>query len=281
MPGNRQRTETLDGLAWASLSEQAVIARLANKMLRDRGKHDRPTKTDFKQAISDTVPPRGRCGPMFDPLVAEYERQHPIYWERKETQAEWAGYQATITTRDYRVNKTYASIFAKGGVHLKHRNNPYHWNDEKHRKWNEAENARDKGEDCKLLIKHQGYIVAVAHDVRPVLRVKYPSGRIFSTHLRTSVNHNSFGELFTSLGGRPVTGALAHGLRVEIDYPGRRFWIHQEDGTKTQAPWLGIKVKKTGPNDWDVRQQDITIVGRKVHFDDPSQADEEEEDTGE
>ncbi len=75
-----------------------------------------------------------------------------------------------------------------------------------------------------------------------------------------------------------MTGALAHGRRVEIDYPGRRFWIHEDDGTKTVAPWLGTKVEKTGPQDWDVRQRDITIIGRKVTFDDGSDGSEDEDD---
>jgi hypothetical protein len=280
MPGNRQRTETLDGLAWASISEEAVIARLANKLAKEHAKFVSPTKKAMQEAISATVPPRGRCGPMLEPLQKEYERQSPIIWERRETQVEWDAWKTLVSTRHHRINHTYASIFGRA-VNLPHRNNPYHWNDEKHRKWNEAEGHREKGDDCALLIKAQDCVIAVVvestDESNPGAHIKVKrlgSGYVYTTYLR--VRCENFGSLFASLGGFPVTGALAHGEHVKIDWRGRKFIITDKDGETRFAPWLAIKKTKTGPNHWDYKETPIQVMGRKVTTLDASEVEDED-----
>lgn len=275
MPVSRQRTQTLDGLAWASLSESAVIARVAAMLVREHyaahREYGEPTKKRFEEAIRQTVPPRGRAGPMLEPLMVEFRRQRVIYTKRLRAHNDWAAWQDWRSKRETRVNVTYASLFERS-PHLGHRQNPYDWHQqEDHRKWNDEESARDKGDNCVLLIKHQGCVIAVLtsqgskNEQRqiPSIKVKYlASGRVFTTHLREQVDN--FGSLFKALGGYAVTGALAHGHRVDIDWPGRRFIIHDpETGEKFTAPWLIRRYTKTD-DQWRYDTKDLVVIGRKV-----------------
>ena len=273
MAGNRQRTETMDGLAWASLSETATIARVANMLVKAHSKYSYPTKKEFQKAISDTVPPRGRCGPMLEPLEAEYKRQRDIHWDRKEKAKAWAEYQADIAKRDTRINLAYAGVFGRP-VHWGVKHNPYQWEDrEKRQKWDQEERDRPKGDDCHLLVIGEGCIAAVLWSVtpdkpdsnevnKPQIKVRYlPSGRTFTTLIRN--RPGDFGELFASLGGRPVLGALAHGKRVEVDWKGRRFLIHESDGETHEAPWCARKYIQT-KDSWRQEEVDIEVKGRKA-----------------
>lgn len=275
MPVNRQRTQTLDGLAWASLSESAVIARLAAQLVREHQQshqsYGEPTKKRFEEAIRDTVPPRGRAGPMLQPLIEEFRRQRPIYIKRLAAHNAWAAWQSWRSDRSTRINVTYASLFGKA-TFLGPRSNPFSWHQhEEHQKWNLEEQSRDKGDNCVMLIKHQDCVIAVLASEStgseqrniPSIKVKYlASGRVFTTHLRQQVN--DFGSLFTTLGGNPVTGALAHGHRVEIDWPGRRFIIHDpETGEKHTAPWLVRRYTKSS-DPWRYDTKDIVVIGRKI-----------------
>jgi hypothetical protein len=273
MAGNRQRTETMDGLAWASLSETATIARVASLMVRKHNKHDYPTKKEFQKAISDTVPPRGRCGPMLEPLETEYKRQRAIYWDRQEKKKAWDEYLATIAKRETRINLAYAGAYGRP-VHWGVRHNPYAWEDrEKRHKWDLEEKERHKGDDCRLLVIGDGCIVAVLWSVtpdkadsdevnKPQIKVKYlPSGRVFTTLIRD--RPDDFGELFSSLGGYAVTGALAHSKHVEIDWKGRRFTVHEKDGSTHDVPWQARKYVGT-EDTWRQKEVDIEVMGRKT-----------------
>lgn len=261
----------LDALAWAGFTEQAVIAKLANKLVREHDEWGYPTKKTFENAIRNTSPKRGRAGPMLPLLEEEFKRQRPIYWQRKRDHDEWDSYLKLLSDRGYRLNAAYASRFGRA-IHLGHRNCPlpYHAPHEVRQKWQDAEQKRDKGDECKGLIIHQGCTVALVttthENGRPQIRVRYPSGKTFTTYLRDRCE--DFGSLFTSLGGRPVTGALAHGHRVDIDYRGRRFVIHHPSGETVEAPWLARKfVETTGGFREEVT--DIVIVGRRIEGEEP------------
>jgi hypothetical protein len=262
-----KKIDMLDALAWASLSEPATIARLTNLLVRDCSEHSYPTQKTFIEAIRSTSPPRGRAGPMLKLVETEFARQRPIFWKRKHEQDNWAAYLAEIQTRKYRINAAYAGVHQRP-VYTGRRNNPLPYSApyEERQKWENDENKRDKGDECHSIIIHQSCIVSLMasnnESNKPHLKVRYiGSGRTLTTFLRDRVS--DFGNLWTTLGGRPVLGALAHGKRVEIDYPGRRFIIHHDDGETHTAPWLAVRYEKTDGG-WREDEKPIVVIGRKA-----------------
>jgi hypothetical protein len=270
------KVELLDSLAWATLSEVATIARLSNKLVRENSEHNYPTQKTFIEAIRSTSPPRGRAGPMLELVELEYKRQRPIYWERKHAHDEWELYLSTIRKRAYRINAAYAGVHGRPIYgEPRHRDHAYHMASyEERQKINEEERQRDKGDSCVSIIIHQSCIVSIIKSVngaeKSQLRVRYiESGRTFTTFLRGVVE--TFGALLSTLGGRPVLGALAHGKRVDIDYPGRRFTIHADDGSTHTAPWCALRYEKT-EDAWREKEVKITVIGRQT--DDSANSDD-------
>jgi hypothetical protein len=276
---NRQRTQTLDGLAWASLTEKAVIARLANKLVKSTTSAygiNEPYKTAFQMAIRETVPPRGRAGPMLEPLIKEYQRQAPIFMGRLRSRGEWEAWKTWVAERTTRIDHAYATVFGRARFHDR-RDNPYDWSRQRteYEKWHQAEETRDNGDKCVMLVKDQDCVIAllmreskgngpffVRH---PHIRVKcLGSGRVFTTYLRSEVW--DMGQLLAALGGHPVLGALAHGHRVDVDWRGRRFVIHDPvSGETHEAPWLIRRFGKPDPaQPWAEHAQLLSVIGRKV-----------------
>ena len=80
-----QKANVLDALAWAGVSESARVARIAAKLVRELHQYkDEHTKTRIKDAVKATSPPYGRGKYIIAAVDAEYQRQLPIYKERKE-----------------------------------------------------------------------------------------------------------------------------------------------------------------------------------------------------
>lgn len=259
------KVETLDALAWASLSEVATLARLANRLVKETDEYGYPTLTKFKEAISSTRPPRGRAGPMLELLQAEYKYQKDIIWKRKHAHDEWAQHQKNIANREYRIQACYASAFGQA-VHTGHRHNPLPWNQwEARRAWDDAECKRPKGDDCLVIFIQQDYTVALLASVNdlqaPQIRVRRRGYRYTVATLLREPAYN-IGDLLVTLGGKAVTGALAHGRRVEIDYAGRKFTIHDEDGNTHEAPWHILEARED--DDYHV-----VVIGRKILSQDP------------
>jgi len=262
------KVDTLDALAWATLTEVATIARLSNKLVRDNSEHGYPAQKTFIEAIRSTSPPRGRAGPLLELVELEFKRQRPIYWKRRHAHIEWERYLSTIRTRSYRINAAYASVHGRPIYgEPRHKDHAYHLlSYEERSKVDEAERQRDKGDSCTSIIIHQSCVVSLIKSVngaaKPQLKVRYiESGRTFTTFLRSDVG--GFGGLLSNLGGRPVLGALAHGKRVEIDYPGRRFTIHADDGSTHTAPWRALSYEKT-EDAWREKEIKITVIGRQA-----------------
>jgi hypothetical protein len=261
------KVETLDALAWATLTEESTLAKLANALVKEHSRYSFPTQSKFVESIRSTKPPRGRAGPMLELLQTEYKRQHPIIWKRAENKAAWEAHLQNIANRSYRIQAAYASVFGKA-IHIGYRHNPIPWQapyDERHA-WDEAEAKRPKGDSCNLLFLHQDCIVAVIagenNDSRQQLKVRRRgSGYTTTTYLRT--HPDDIGQLLVSLGGVAVTGALAHGQRVEIDYPGRKFIIHHADGDTHTAPWHIHNIKKGKSPAFD-KWTEAIVMGRET-----------------
>jgi len=257
------KVETLDALAWATLSESATLAKLANALVKEHGEYSYPTQTKFKEAISSTKPPRGRTGPMLELLQTEYKRQKPIIWSRAKSAALWKEHLDNIANRKFRIQAAYAGVFGTA-IFFGHRHNPIPWQApyEEREKWDKAEQARPKGDDCTLIFLHQDCVVSVVtgenNDGRMRLKVRRrDSGYTTTTFLRTQPD--DIGQLLVSLGEVAVTGALAHGRRVEVDYPGRKFIIHGEDGATHYAPWHIRSYEKGGRH---TSPKDAVVTGR-------------------
>jgi hypothetical protein len=260
------KVELLDSLAWALLSESAVLGRLANMLVREHNHYSYPTQKTFTEAIRATKPPRGRAGPMLELLEKEFRRQKPIVHKRLMAHAEWDHHLKISALRSFRINAAYASVF-KQAVFIGSRSNPLPYSAawEERKKWDDEETNRPKGDNCLLLILHQGCIVAVLgstdNNHRPQIRVRqFGTDQTCTTFLRSTVIN--FGDLLSALGGEAVTGALAHGHRVEINYPDREFLIHREDGSTFTAPWLAVSYTPS-EKAWQADDaNDIVVTGR-------------------
>ena len=100
------RDSILDGLAWASLTEQARVSRVSAELVRSLPLHSAEhTKTDVKTAVRNTSPPYGRAKYVNKAVAVEYLRQLPIYRERQEQQAAWEKYQKYMAKRVFDISR--------------------------------------------------------------------------------------------------------------------------------------------------------------------------------
>jgi len=234
------RDNILDGLAWASLSEKARVARISAKLVRDLGSwSDKHTKTDVKAAVKATAPPYGRGKYVIAAVELEYRRQLPIYRKRQKAQDDWKAYLDKAAKRGTRVNNAYAFAFNRP-PHLPTQDFDKPWSSDTYDErtaWNTVEAARDKGDTCVGLTHQDSHVVALVEQengsTRWHIATRLHKGPIVRTYLRGSSNRytNSkmnLAEAAVSLGGPKVKAALAKGKRVETDWIGRRTLIHHE-----------------------------------------------------
>jgi len=231
------REHILDGLAWASLTEQARVSRVSAELVRSLPLYNTDhTKTDIKAAVKNTSPPYGRAKFINAAVAEEYKRQLPIYRDRQEQQVDWKNYLEHMSKRATRLNHAYAAAFDR--VPYQPRGNfPGGWsNYDARQKWEDAENTRDKGDEC-LGISHQGgHVVALVESENSATRwhiaTRLKSGPIVRTYLRTNaVNTDqpkSIAEAAISLGGPKVKAAITKGKKVVTDWLGRKTYIHHE-----------------------------------------------------
>jgi hypothetical protein len=73
----------LDALAWAALPEEASVARLASRIIKDESCLTPATKTEIRQIVSDIGLPRGRIGKIQEATIAETTRQRRLRRKRQ------------------------------------------------------------------------------------------------------------------------------------------------------------------------------------------------------
>jgi|3_EtaG_2_1085321.scaffolds.fasta_scaffold00329_24 hypothetical protein len=236
-----QKANVLDALAWAGVSESARVARIAAKLVRELHQYkDEHTKTRIKDAVRATSPPYGRGKYIIAAVDAEYQRQLPIYKERKAKHDAWAEYQKHIVKRSTRVNNAYAAAFDRPQYHPKQRWGGS-WGDYDGRQaFDEVEGARDFGDRC-LALTHQGnHVVALLTSKNGQdgfhIATRLKRGTVTRTYLRGNDDQGpqNLIDALVSLGGPQVKAALAIGKQVETDWVGRRSFIHH-DGRDHQA----------------------------------------------
>jgi len=234
------RDNILDGLAWASLSEAARVARVAALLVRSLGPwSDQHTKTDVKTAVKATAPPYGRGKYIIEAVEREYRRQLPIYRGRKKAQDAYAAYLDKSSKRGTRVNNAYAAAFGRP-QYLAQQQFDKPWSGDTYDErndWNTAESLRDKGDTCVGLTHQDSHVVALVEgengSTRWHIATRLHNGPIVRTYLRCNSNRFSVEkmnlvEAAISLGGPKTKAALAKGKRVETDWIGRRTLIHHE-----------------------------------------------------
>lgn len=74
----------LTRLAWASLPERAIVARVSNELLRRGVDGSRGEKGKVKDAVRETYPPRGFLGTRYEAVMRELGRQKPILYKRRQ-----------------------------------------------------------------------------------------------------------------------------------------------------------------------------------------------------
>lgn len=239
-----RREKILDGLAWASLSEPARIARIAAQLVRENVGSYAPklTKSRVKEVIRDTSPPYGRGKAIFESLWGddgtdgEIGRQLAIYQDRKERHDAWSKHQKHISKRSTRVNRAYAYAFGRPQYSPRRHWNGA-WNDyDARRAFEEVEDKRDVGDQCIALIHLDDHVVALVSSENEGeswhIAVR-TNGAIIRTYLRCNLSGprtwpKNFAEAAVSLGGPKVKAALALGKKVVTDWAGRRTFIHHE-----------------------------------------------------
>lgn len=131
-----QREMVLDGLAWAGMPEQARVAKLAAKLVRQSGAPNH-TQAHVKEVIRNTAPPYGRAKYIFEKVYgkkvktddgeivvgSELNRQYAIFAERRNKHNEWAEWLAFRAEHSTRLNYAYASTFSRPVYEL-HRSAP-------------------------------------------------------------------------------------------------------------------------------------------------------------
>lgn len=95
----------LEKLAWSALTEKAIIARVANQLLRRNIDGRRGEKTAVKDAVRESCPPRGFLGSRYEGVLKELKRQKPIRHKRAYSFAPYEERQLRVTTRRNRVAK--------------------------------------------------------------------------------------------------------------------------------------------------------------------------------
>jgi len=283
-----QKDIILDGLAWASLTEEARVAVISANLVRKLTSYNRThTKTDIKAEVSASCPPYGRGKFIFEKVSMEYLRQADIYGARQKAKDDWETYQKHMAKRSTRLNYAYAAAFDRAIYDpVKHRN-PYGYGDdyEKRCAWNARESARDKGDECVALTHQSEHVVCLVisenGDTRPHIATRPRSGPIVRTYLRCNYG-NEVGNLVEAavlLGGPKVRAALARGKRVKTDWIGRRSLIHH-DGSDHQnvgieeVPWKTRSYRERRSCVNGSREAIDTITHGIIETDDPSEADE-------
>lgn len=267
--------EILDALAWASLSDQARIARLASKLVGLTGGPygGRLTKSLIEHTVRGTKPPHGRGKLIIEGVTKEIDRQLPIWRKRRDEKEEWERYQARMAERATRLNLAYAARFDRP-PYEPHRPNPYSYNEyDAQVAWQRQESERDKGDRCiGLLIYKRDYIVALLSSVSKMEGAYYIAvrnrhgGDVVYTALRQGCEH--FVDAIVSLGGNEVRWAMARGHRVDVDWVARNISVHYQNKTRI-LPWrtLDYVQNPSLPGFWQPHDA-LVIDGEVVRVED-------------
>lgn len=264
-----QRENVLDGLAWAGISEEARVARLAAQLVREQsGKNH--TQTHIKDTIRNTAPPYGRAKYIFNKLfgrpakdndpgeIGEIERQYDIWIARQRKKNDWERYLQHQARRSTRLNNAYAAAFDRP-PYEPNRDVPKeikwtwcmgheHPNREKEAAWQREENERDKGDVCLAITHQNDYTVALVQSENTNtsyhIATRLKRGPIVRTYLRESCD--DLPQAVVSLGGPKVRAAIAKGKRVKTDWVGRRSFIYHDGSDHEQpkveeVPWLACR----------------------------------------
>jgi len=230
------RDKILDGLAWASLSEPARVARISASLVKELGLHIKAhTKTRVKEAVRNTSPPYCRAKFIVEAVETEYPRQLPIHRGRQERHRAWDDYLTHMTKRSTRLNNAYAAAFSRTPYMPTRRYPGDYGNWDERNTWDDAERARDHGDEC-VAITHQGsHVVALVSsesgNTKWHIATRLKSGPIVRTYLRCNLRHGnprSLAVAAISLGGPKVKAALARNKKVVTDWIGRKTYIHHE-----------------------------------------------------
>lgn len=248
---DNKQDKILDGLAWAKLSEQARIARIAAKLVRDIPTGIAITKVAIKEAVSATMPPYGRGRVIFEGVTEEYQRQLPIFRKRQEAHREWKQHTDNLSNLSYRINAAYAARFDRPEYRPRQSfpeayipqfgdpNESNYW--ERRNAWDKKEDERDKGDDCDDLIIYKGHTICLVtrgnNDRNSFVAVRQKKGPITKIHLSTSPQRVELSEIAMVLGGPRVQSAITSGERVVTDWINRRSVIYH-DATETHEPWV-------------------------------------------
>ena len=233
-----QKANVLDALAWAGISESARVAKIAAGLVRELPDYQAEhTKIRVKDAVKATSPPYGRGKYIIAAVDVEYQRQLPIYKERKDKHDAWDKYQKHIVKRPTRINSAYATAFDRPQFNALQANYPCR------QPSNKEKGVRDVGDRC-LALTHQGnHVVALLTSKNGQdgfhVATRLKRGNITRTYLRGVGGDCGQGpqnliDALVSLGGPRVKAALAIGKQVETDWVGRRSFIHH-DGRDHQA----------------------------------------------
>lgn len=283
-----QRANILDGLAWASLTEQARVARVSAQLVRECGQYNRDhTKTRVKDAVRNTSPPYGRAKFIVEAVEAEYRRQLPIYQERQERHNAWRQYQEDTAKRATRLNNAYAAAFGRPRYFPRQQyvspwsqkiySESYY---EAQEAFAKSEQARDVGDECIAITHQNGYVVALVESENGTTRfhiaTRLKHGPIVRTYLRTGAYNNQAQNLVAaavSLGGTKAKAAFAKGKQVDTDWVGRRTFIHHDGRDHVYAhveeiPWRVVvyEVTLTGniPGDTWPRPGPYIVLGDDI-----------------
>lgn len=292
-----QREFVLDGLAWAGLSEDARVARLAAMLVRQESAPHH-TQTHIKDAIRGTAPPYGRQKYIFAKLYGEKGdedgngavegeilRQYKIYAERKAEQDEFEAYLRHMSKRSTRLNMAYAGAFSRPPyepsrscpkeIAWNYAMGHDHPNRDRMTAWQKGENARDKGDKCLGITHQDGHVVAlVSHEnmtERCHIAVRLKKGEITRTYLRDDCE--DLVQAAVSLGGPKVRAAISKGKRVRTDWAGRRSFIYHdgsdhEEPKVEEVPWQAMRYEDTviehsyGGRSIDTEEQWLIVHGK-------------------
>jgi len=262
----------LDALAWAGISEQARIARIANKLARElHTPNAQHSKAKVKTAVRDTAPPYGRGKIITNAVEIEYRRQLPISLERRNREAAELRYKNHITKKATRINNAYAAAFDRPiyqpRQYYTRIGELINWSrdNELRREFDEIESKRDKGDECLALTCQGNHTIALlkSSNNNPNLHIasRLKQGVITRTYLRANKYEiKNFVEALISLGGSKVKAALSRGNKVVTDWVGRKSFIHHDAinnrGPRLEElPWRCLEDKSMKP---------VLIHGEKV-----------------
>jgi hypothetical protein len=256
------RDKILDGLAWAGISEQARVAKIAAILVRE----SRVTKTRLKEAVRDTSPPYGRGKAICKLVDTEHQRQQAIYDVR---QAQQRNYRIEATHREApktRLNNAYAYAFKRPRFDNRGRNLPeayWNWDYETRQEWDEKEDARDKGDQCDALLHWGNAIVALVPytngDRHENIITRDQNGVIVRTYLRS--DPDDLVQAAILLGGPKVRAALTLGIRVTTHWVARKSTIHYTNKPELVLPWRAARYEeRENRNGWNSTVMIPTLI---------------------